>query len=204
MKRACIAHILLLIAVASATAQHKSPEATESVYTSPDGIFQFRYSASWNLFPKPSSESETCQGKLVCVESPPEYYKGYDFADATFWVRFPLWRVGLAPAQPVLTKSDCLNFRTHTEPVSTITINGVKFTTLSLVGAALGTTHFSRLFRTFHDGKCYELVTDLSRISSGYEKNDYVRGRIKHFSKADEKRVRAVLNSMVASFRFLQ
>jgi hypothetical protein len=81
----------------------------------------------------------------------------------------------------------------------------VKFTTLLQTGVAGGTQGEHRLFRTFHNGRCYEIGTSLTTLSTGgFDKEDYESGRVKHFDEADKNKVRSVLRAIADSFRFLK
>src|SRR5207244_10811098 len=56
---------------------------------------------------------------------PREMYKGSDFGPTEFWVDYPRQLLDVrGSAQRVTSRSDCLSFRTYTEPVSTTVING--------------------------------------------------------------------------------
>jgi len=175
-------------------------------FRSPDGIFEFSY-PSWLVLHADAEKSGgyLCHDSIVCVEYPRELYEGYDFGSAEFWVNNnPVQVLDIRHgAQPTTTEADCLTFRTN-KPVSTTVINGKKFATWFVGGAAGGTTSHIEFFRTFHNGKCYQLGTSVSISSTGYGKEDYESGRLKHFTAADEEKVRAVLDGIVKTFRFLK
>ncbi|HKN33901.1 MAG TPA: hypothetical protein VJX16_11735 [Terriglobales bacterium] len=208
MKRLALVSVIILVlgVAAVATARLWDRASAQRTYISPDGTFQFSYPAWFSL----TADSEhfqgwLCQDFIVCLQYPREMYKGSDFGPTEFWVDYPRQLLDVrGSAQRVTSRSDCLSFRTYTEPVSTTVINGVGFSTLSRDGVAAGTVSDVRFFRTFHKGKCYELGTALSISAGGYVKEDYESGRVTHFTDADRKKVEAVLNDIVRTFRFLK
>ncbi|HEV8523631.1 MAG TPA: hypothetical protein VGQ71_03965 [Terriglobales bacterium] len=201
MKRGLALSVTLLVALAGWA------QTGKKTYTSPDGVFSFSYPSSFNLHTDPEHHhARLCSDYIVCLTYDPSQYAGSDFAGATFWVENPVQLLDNgSTAQAVITEADCLAFRTYEqEPVSAVRINGVKFATVSFWGAAGGTSDQVQLFRTFHHGKCYELGAAWSIASSGYEKEDYESGRVKHFTKASQKKIRAALNAIVKGFHFLK
>jgi hypothetical protein len=176
-------------------------------YVSPDGTFQFSY-PTWLVLHADAEKfgGYLCHDSVVCLEYPRELYEGYDFGHAEFWVNTHPVQVRdvRRGGEPITNEADCLTFRTNTEPVSTTVINGVKFATWSRGGAAGGTSSEFQFFRTFHKGKCYELGTDVSISYDGWGKEEYESGKIKHFTAAEQKKVRGVLDAIVRTFRFLK
>jgi hypothetical protein len=207
MKRSALVSVIILLFVGvAATAQSSKHASTQSTYISPEGEFQFSYPA-WLLLTTDSEHFQgyICQDFIVCLRYPADMYKGSDFGPTEFWITYPRQLLDVkGSAQRVTSKSDCMSFRTSTEPVSTTVINGVKFSTLVRDGVATGTAYHIRLFRTFHRGKCYELGAELSISAGGYDKEDYETGRITHFTDADQKQVQAVWDGIIRTFRFLK
>lgn len=204
MKRLALLYALVFALVAVALADNPS---TRRKYVSPDRVFQFSYPPVFVLHAEPDKfHGWLCSSFIVCLEYPREQlYDGYDLGPVEFWVTNPIQLLDVrSSAHPITTEPDCVKFRTYAEPVSTTMINGVKFATLSRSGVAAGTTSDIQLFRTFHAGKCYELGSSLSIAAGGYTKEDYEVGRIKHFTLADQKDLRAVLDGIVRTFRFLK
>ena len=203
MKRLALLCALVFAVGAAALPGSRS---AQRIYVSPDRTFQFSYPKWLVLHAAPEKfHGWLCSVFIVCFEYPRDLYKGYDFGPTEFWVANPVQLLDVrGSAQPVATESDCLTFRTYTEVVSKTVINGVKFATLSRSGVAAGTASGIQLFRTFHNGKCYELGTSVSISAGGYMKEDYETGRIKHFTEADQKRVRTALDGIVRTFRFLK
>jgi hypothetical protein len=77
------------------------------------------------------------------------------------------------------------------------TVNGITFKVAESDGVAAGNFIDGKVYRTFHDGKCYEL--DI-RIASSNIAN-YEPGAVKSF---DLDKVQRMLKPAVASFTFLK
>ncbi len=171
-------------------------------YVSPEADFEFSYPAQFELQTDFEHEGATayCATDLVCVKVD----GSGQLVGFGFWVVHPVEHINPgAEAREITTQRDCLNFVGYEKPVSSTIVNGIRFAELIRRGAAAGTVGDSRLLRTFHDGKCYELGTGVA-WSDTCESSDLQSGRVKPFTQADRKRVDALLESIVNSFRFLR
>jgi hypothetical protein len=201
MTYAIIAAFVLLLPAVTVMGQQKSVATAQEVYSSPDRVFRFQYPGRLKLHSEGS-----CLGNLVCVEWPSDYvYKGYNFAGAQFWVGTAKEPEGAAESsKKVTTESDCLAFHGYPDRLGSTVINGVRFATRSWTEGAAGTSGEFQLFRTFYNGVCYELATEVLVADAGYSEEDYASGRVRRFTKTDNAQVKGVLNGIVNSFRFLK
>lgn len=87
-----------------------------------------------------------------------------------------------------------------TSPTSeTVTINHVPFKTFEIGDNWAGGGQSGPAYRTFHNGKCYELG-----IQTVYSRAEFDQGAVKEFSKKDWTEVDSRLKQALNSFVFLK
>jgi hypothetical protein len=185
-------------------------------FTSPDGVFQFRYSellvhcteskkqAGW-WEPSQSCEAyfpvcdETDQGSatLACVAYPREKFKDSPtFETATFSV---------AEIKQATNEKGCLDGSPDwvVSPQGSggaEIVNGVKFRVFEIGDAGMSQSLDGRVYRSFHKNKCYQLSIRTAMASSGA----FDPGTIREFTKEDWNEVHGRLKGALDSFRFLK
>ncbi len=203
-----VAAALLLCATFVVVVQAQRPLSRKATFTSPDHTFRFEYrdtlvlcqrdpnqsdwwtpDASCEAYtPVCSDASARSEGTLACVAYPADDIKNRtNFAAAAFSVN---------ELKAVKTKENCEivaepHVGSHTE-----TIDGVNFKVTEIDGVQTGNLLHGYVYRTFHNGQCYEL--DL-RIASSNIAN-YQPGTVRNF---DSEKVRRALKVVLDSFKFL-
>jgi len=127
---------------------------------------------------------------IACLAYPSGEYKGYNFVAAAFSV----------PAISGINEGEGELARVCDVPFHRATINRIKFRTVNCGEVGLGSSYYTELYRTCHEGTCYEL--DVMIATSEYA--NYDPGTIKRFTAKDCNRVRGRLKRMVDTFRFLK
>jgi hypothetical protein len=185
-------------------------------FTSPDGMFQFKYSdvvvdctsAALQENGTGSSVPESCmsQGQIcdgpgsegstmACFAYPNERFKDKPlFVAATFYV---------SGIQSAKTEGVCLNgspdWLVLNSKVSTTTINHVAFKTFVIGDNWMSGGQSGAAYRTFHNGKCYELGIQTSTSRAVFDP-----GTVKEFTKKDWSEVEGRLRQALNSFVFLK
>jgi hypothetical protein len=185
-------------------------------FTSPDGIFQFKYpdvlvdcmSARKQEKGIGSSVPESCasQGSIcggmgseestvACFAYPKERFKDSPhFVAATFYVS----EILSAKGEEVCLKGspDWLVIKSEAEAT---TINHIAFKAFEIGDSWTGGGQSGPAYRTFHNGKCYELG-----IQNVFSRAEYDPGTVKEFTKKDSSEVEARLRQAFNSFVFLK
>lgn len=175
-------------------------------FTSPDGAFQVNYSGSlvkcesdargnWKTYIcltyVPICNADPSGGTVLCLAYPRgKTAQGTIFDSAAFSVT----EITDADSQ-----SKCLRLSdppAQYQSVHPVTINGTEFVTAELGGVASGHVLDGDVYRTFHQGRCYEL--DIRIVT--YDGTGYDPGTLKGF---DLKPVKRSLQQVLASFKFL-
>ncbi len=185
-------------------------------FTSSDGVFQFKYpdllvdctSPGKHYNGSASSVSESClsQGAvcdgpgsggsaLACFAYPKETFKDKPyFVIASFFV---------SEIKPVKTEQQCLkgspDWFVLSSKARTTKINHVSFKTFEIGDNWTSGGQSGPVYRTFHNGTCYELgmQTVISRAV-------YDPGTVKAFTKNDGAEVESRLGEALNSFVFLK
>jgi hypothetical protein len=178
-------------------------------FTSPDGIFQFKYSSvlvqcslerteqglngSW------APEGCLCNDEdsattIACFAYPKDKFKDKPtFVGAAFFV---------AEVRPAITPSACLqgspNWLVRNGHIARI--NSVSFKHFRVSDAWTSHRQTEDVYRVFHDQKCYEVGIQQIDTSAGA----YDPGAIKEFTKLDAGAVRDRLQQALDSFVFLR
>jgi hypothetical protein len=190
-----------------------SAQTTQRTFTSPDGIFQFKYSdvlvdctsvgeqengAGSSVPESCMSQGAICDGPgsggtaLACFTYPKEkFIDKPSFVAASFFV---------SEIQAAKTEKVCLkgspDWFVINPKAGTTTINHVTFKTFEIGDNWTGHGQSGPAYRTFHDGKCYELG-----IQTVMSRAEYDPGTVNKFTKKDssevERRLRQALNSFV-------
>lgn len=142
----------------------------------------------------PTCPHLTSAANPACVAYPKSDYKNYpEFETATFSV---------AELRDLETEGACLK---APDPRSipkngktTVLIHGLQFKVFEEGSGALGSSVDTRDYRAFHEGKCYELVTAVTFVSTGLEEP------YKHLSKSDWKKLDTSLWQVAETFRLLK
>ena len=178
-------------------------------FTSPDGAFRFNYSralvpcrrhpdqtnrwtpdVSCNAYtPVCSNFSCDSGGTVACIAYPAHQMQGTNFQAAAFSVNV---------LKQIVTESECMKVdESRPRRAKNQVVNGVRFKVTETDGVGLGNFIDDDVYRTFHNGKCYEL--DVRIASSKVE--DYEPGKVKSF---DSDQVQRALKAVLASFAFLR
>ncbi len=184
-------------------------------FTSPDGIFQFKYSnvlvdctsalqGDGTDSPVPEScmsQGQTCDGPgsggstMACFAYPNERFKDKPlFVAATFYV---------SEIQSTKTEGVCLSgspdWLVLNSKRGTTTINHVAFKTFEIGDNWLSGGQAGPAYRAFHNGKCYELGIQTSTSRAVFDP-----GTVKEFTKKDWAEVEGRLRQALDSFVFLK
>jgi len=191
-------------------------QITLRTFTSPDGIFQFKYSevlvdctsAGLQENGTGSSLPESCMSQgaicggpgsegsaMACFAYPKEGFKDKPlFVAATFFV---------SEIQSAKTEKVCLkgspDWLVINSKAGTTTINHVTFKTFEIGDNWTGGGQSGPAYRTFHNGKCYELG-----IQTVTSRAVYDPGTVKEFTKKDWSEVEGRLRQALNSFVFLK
>lgn len=190
-------------------------QTSPRTFTSPDGIFQFKYSdvlVDCASLGKPedgtsSSVPEACisQGSIcgmgseektvACFAYPNEAFKDKDvFVATTFYVS----EIPSAKTEDVCLKGSP-DWLVLNSKVVTTTINHVAFKTFEVGDNWMGGGQSGPAYRTFHKGQCYEL--GIQTVTSRAVDDP---GTVKKFSKKDWSEVEGRLRQALNSFVFLK
>ena len=191
-------------------------QAPLRTFTSPDGIFQFKYSdvlvdcgslgkqenATGSSVPEACmSQGSICGGMggeesiSACFAYPKERFKDKDvFVAATFYVS----EILSAKTEDVCLRgsSDWLVIKSEAKVT---TINHIAFKTFEIGDNWTSGGQSGPAYRTFHKGKCYELG-----IQNVFSRAVYEPGTVKKFTKRDSLEVESRLRQPLNSFVFLK
>jgi hypothetical protein len=203
-----------------------SAQTSLKTFTNPDGFFRFQYADILvNCAPQqtPASpiESGTSEGAqpvtsisdscvsqgaicdgpgsggraMACLAYPKEKFKDKPhFVVASFFV---------SEIRSAKTENLCLkgspDWYVINSKKGTTTINHVTFRTFEIGDNWTGHGQFGPVYRTFHNGKCYELG-----IQTVISRAEYDPGTFKEFTKKDWSEVEGRLRQALNSFVFLK
>lgn len=187
-----------------------SAQTALRTFTSPDGIFQFKYSdvlvgctsrengpgasvaaPCGPICDGPGSEGTT----LACFSYPHEKFKDKPaFVAATFYVS----EILSAETEEVCLKGSPNWYVIKADPETT-TINHATFKTFEIGTNWTSHGQAGPAYRTFHNGKCYELG-----IQNVFSRAEYDPGTVKEFTKKDSLEVKRRLRQALNSFVFLK
>lgn len=172
-------------------------------YTSPNGDFEFRYSA-WLIDCKAQRDNQSCGGFMpVC--------SGFDY-DSLACIAYPRDRVAASETFDGAAFVVAIEENAHDEKVCYQIpdppptnwshphwekINGVKFWVIHTGGVASGTAEDQMLYRAFHNNLCYELDINISGVNPMV----YDAPRPKVYNDVP---VRKALDQTLQSFKFLK
>jgi hypothetical protein len=185
-------------------------------FTSPDGIFQFKYSdvlvdcaslgkqenRTGSSVPEACmSQGSICGGMgseestVACFAYPKERFKDKDvFVAATFYVS----EILSAKTEEVCLKGSPDWFVIKSE-AETTEINHITFKAFEISDNWTSGGQSGPAYRTFHKGKCYELG-----IQNVFSRAVYDPGTVKKFTKKDSSEVGSRLRQPLNSFVFLK
>src|SRR5580700_4466474 len=191
-------------------------QITLRTFTSPDGIFQFKYSdvlvdcmsAGKQENGTGSSVPESCMSQgaicdgpgsegsaMACFAYPKERFKDKPlFVSATFFVS----EIQNARSENMCLKgsSNWLVIKAEEQPT---TINHTRFKTFEIGDNWTGGGQDGPVYRAFHHNKCYELG-----IQTFTSRGEYDPGTFKEFTKQDWSEVDSRLEQALHSFVFLK
>jgi len=185
-------------------------------FTSPDGVFQFRYSPSLVTCKRdePTREGEPGEwvhgcglcatydrgrNPIICVVYPRDDFKDkFQFAFAGFVVE--VLEQGTTE-QACFKKPDWAD-----RDFEEVHINGIPFKFLPYGDPGYGMHIFEegKVYRTYHHKKCYELGTRMGITASWVFEESTRRGPFKEFTKEDRNEVNSRLNEPIKTFKFLR
>jgi|SRR5271165_1153660 len=189
-----------------------SAQTTLRTFTSPDGTFQFKYSHVFigctsvqkqengtdasvpqpcgPICDGPGSEGTT----LACFSYPNEKFRDKPaFVGATFYVS----EILSAESEEVCLKGSPNWYVIKSDGETTI--NHVTFKTFEIGTNWTSHGQIGPAYRTFHNGKCYELG-----IQNVFSRAEYDPGTVKEFTKKDASEVKRRLSQALNSFVFLK
>jgi hypothetical protein len=185
-----------------------------TTFTSTDAGFRFGYPVSFALYAGKGSDKNSTSSYIpvchadstACVMYPSGKYEGTNFGAAAFEA---------GEIVEANTEQKCLTFEAlqivrdsdrgpRQEYVLTARpiekINGIAFRVGRRGGAALGHLDENRFYRTFHNGRCYELSTNITWTSWAA----FPPGTVKRFTEKDEKQVFQTLKQILDSFELVR
>lgn len=198
---------LVLMLSLTLNAQQADSDKTKR-FTSLDGVFRLDYSHALVLCTRDPKQAgpwlpvESCGASIpvcsnfdsdstdtmACVAYQAQEMKGTNFVGAAFSVN----ALKDARNEPECSKVDVPDANSHDEVV-----NGVTYKVTRNHEGAAGHLFDGLVYRSFHNGKCYEL--DLRVASSNID--NYDPGTVKPF---DSEKVQRALKAVLASFKFLK
>lgn len=174
------------------------PSATSNwnTYTSPDKYgFSIKYPSGFGFTTDLSkvqglSYIPVCDQTMVaCIYLTRDTFKATNFDGAGVSINIV----------PLATADDCYNFKVPTNEAQTqigdVTINGVVFKSATGGGGAAGHLDKLQIYRTIHDGTCWEISQDVVSTNIG----NYPPGTVSQF---DENAVWQKLQGVVDTFEF--
>lgn len=162
-------------------------------FTSPDGVFRFRYSPL--LVDRTAPPAGVCADTaspattIVCFAYPGFQDKPTFGGAAAFVAEVD------EPEQGCLAASHYWDVRAVRETQ----INGVAFKVFHVSDAWMSHGQESSFYRVFHNTKCYELGVQFMTVSSGA-----FDPAVKPLTRRDRDEVDRRLNEIILSFRFLR
>jgi hypothetical protein len=186
----------------SAEVNGQSGRKTLHVFTSPNEVFQFKYSDQ--LLPCPSVSciayfpmcDQTGVKTLVCFGYDRSRLKGnHAFEAATFSVGVV---TDAASAQECLSTPPGWLPRNRKLPLAAV-IDGAKFKIMDFGEGGLGNSLDFRAYRTYHEGTCFQLSTRIATIIGGDEASVPENVRDQRLEV-----VRKQIGGTLHSFRFLK
>jgi hypothetical protein len=174
-------------------------------FISPNGSFEFKYSdllvrcpgdSCDAYFPMCDNEFSSGSDTLACFAYPKSRFKDYPtFEAGTF---------SAAEIKDATTQKDCVNFPSDAyfdlrRKSLTRIFKGVEFQQFELAEGGMSQGLDRQVYRSFHEGTCYELSVKIATITPGV----LAPGTGKEFSEKDRKEVRDRLEQSLHSFRFL-
>lgn len=202
-------------------------QTTLRVFTSPDGVFRFKYSpllvdctkltpsqptssgvpAVFVGHPPPLSIPDSCSSQAgVCSDLGGQAttlacfaYPKDKFKDKPTFTA-AMFLVG--QVEQATTEKDCLQGSQNWNEIATATtskINGVTFKVFDIGDNWAGGGQGGPVYRSFHDKKCYELGIQTAMVRGGYDP-----GTIQEFTKKDSEEVQRQLKQALSSFTFVR
>jgi hypothetical protein len=198
---------------------------SQKTYTSADRSFEIRYPTSYVLMAGSDIHEEpegpqsvadqpyipvcsgynrsTPDGKtlLACIMYSPDEYRGTNLGGS-----------GLQISEIKFAKSEDACIHLPPSPTSEhptfelskqsplLMINGVRFAHGTNEGVAAGHSNQSDQYRTFHQGRCYELAINLSETSFAALEP----GAVREFTSKNRSKVHAELTKVLKTFKFLR
>ena len=95
--------------------------------------------------------------------------------------------------------SDSCN--TLERPTGSVAINEVKFIKGAAGGAAAGNQNEDLIYRTFHNGTCFEIR---QRITTNSSDVNTVNGGVKSFTENDKNKITKLFDQILSTFKFLE
>lgn len=166
--------------------QPTTPASNLQTYTNSTYHFHFTYPKEFNFATANYGNLST---KIVQLQLGSAAYPKTNFGDAAF-------TVSMSNAQ---NREQCLNMNSPEGSkgfdASPIDVNGVNFYLTNGSGAGAGNLYESKVYRTFRDSSCFEIVETLHTANIG----NYEPGTVEAVNKV---RVWERLNSIFTTFAF--
>lgn len=213
----------LVVLLAGGLAIAGSAQQSMKTFTSPLGLFRFRYPETLvNCTKRHTTDAtresgipgvdhplpDSCAGQealcagpgsngttLACFAYPKEKFKDKPhFVGAAFFI---------SEIQPARTESECLagspDWLVTNSKVEPTKINGITFKAWDIEDNWAGGGQSGPVYRSFHHGKCYELG-----IQIAISRAEYDPGTFKEFTEQDRSEVDDRLRQALNSFVFLK
>src|SRR6266496_804447 len=205
--RVAVAVCVMAFGIANSVSTSLAQENRSAVrlFTSTDGVFQFRYPGSLVRCEGGPNDADSCrayfpicldseqsQATIACFAYPAQKYKGYNFQAAAVSVNL---LGNLKTETRCLRTPELVSSKAHTE-----VIHGVAFKASEGGEAGLGNYKDQHVYWTYHGQKCYELQVSIALSNFA----NFDPGTIKEFNAQDQKEVYGRLRVVVETFRFLK
>ena len=183
IKRICLVLVFTFLAAGAVSSKSKW-----KIFYSKESKVGFKYLANWKLEPAESSTADDQGFKEVATVNTPEgAYAGTNFGSA---------RATLSVAS--MTEAACKQFPPSggdSSPRRRVKVGNNMFYLVTGTDGGAGRFVETEIYRTFHDGRCYQFDLEMSVANMG----NYDKGTVR---EVNGKKVFANLEAMVRSLYF--
>jgi len=171
-----------------------SPARAKHHFESP--AVNFDYSYPLGLCKAEASACKGCESPstvIACVAYDKKIYAGYNVTEGP--------RLSIAVLDDVRDKVKCVAFPEDelTSKLPDQQFNAITYKAASLTEGAMSHSYTTYYYRTFHNGRCYDLELFLATVNVGVFDPDK---RPKEFTAADERKVVSNFKRMLNTLRF--
>jgi hypothetical protein len=171
----------------------RSPARAKHHFESPAVSFDYSYPLVLCKAEPPACKGcESPSTVIACVAYDKKIYTGYNVTEGP--------RLSIAVLDNVSDQAKCVAFPEDevTSKLPDQQFNGVTFKTAELTDAAMSHSYRTYFYRTFHNGRCYDLELFLATVNVGV----FDAGKQpKEFTDADERKVVSNFKRMLSTLR---